>query len=338
MSEPVKATLPYPPTQLIDHVGPHGPEQGTANYDRIGALCKLLVCSVLPPDWTFKDKRVLDFGCGAGRVIRQFADVAGDAEFVGCDIDAASIDWAGEQLSPPFSFFKNRELPPLDLPDESFDLVYGMSIFTHLTDSWSAWLLELRRVLRPRALLILSFLGRDAIEAVTGEPYDDAQVGMNEVGIGNPWQVGGPVVMHSTWWLHAHFGRAFDVIQVVPASSPREGLGHGLICLRKTTQRPPTTAELERPEADEPRELSSMRHNWTRLRRELIRLYLRAIRLARGRTVRRRPQLLAEFLRILRTRSAPTSLDSLQSSLTSLKAQIKAVRDEIAASTDHGRS
>jgi hypothetical protein len=33
-------------------------------------------------------------------------------------------------------------------------------VFTHITEHWSAWLLELRRVLKPDGLLLASFLDR----------------------------------------------------------------------------------------------------------------------------------------------------------------------------------
>ena len=80
-------------------------------------------------------------------------------EFYGCDIDAESIEWIVEHLSPPFMAFQSDEMPPLALGDESLDLVYACSVFTHIADLWSAWLLELHRVLKPGGLLIATFLG-----------------------------------------------------------------------------------------------------------------------------------------------------------------------------------
>ena len=65
---------------------------------------------------------VLDFGCGVGRVLRQFAPEAREAEFWGCDLDRPSLDWLEANLSPPFHFFESAEAPGLPQADGSFDL------------------------------------------------------------------------------------------------------------------------------------------------------------------------------------------------------------------------
>ena len=48
-------------------------------------------------------------------------------------------------------------------------------------------------------------------EAVAGEPWDEASVGMNVYEAGQDWSLGGPMVLHSPWWIEAHWGRLFDV-------------------------------------------------------------------------------------------------------------------------------
>jgi SAM-dependent methyltransferase len=277
MDQSVSSRLPYPPPELVGYVGtaPRGRE--LPFYELVGASARELICSMLPGDWTFEGKRVLDFGCGAGRVIRHFAAEAENAEFAGCDIDQASIRWAHGNLTPPFRFFQNDELPPLDEREASFDLIYGMSVFTHLPDTWSEWLLELHRVLRPGGFLVLSFLGEGMVEHLTGEPYDDDRIGKNEIGIGTPWSEGGPCVLHSPWWIRAHWGRAYEVIDLLPHTEVERRFGHGLVCLRKDARKPPGADELERPEPGEPRELGSLRHNVLQLTRELRHLRKEAL-------------------------------------------------------------
>jgi len=81
-------------------------------YEEIGRSARPIL-DVLPLDWSFKGKRMLDFGCGAGRVLRQFADEARSADMRGCDIDGPSVDWVNAHLSPPFSAVRNGEQPPL---------------------------------------------------------------------------------------------------------------------------------------------------------------------------------------------------------------------------------
>src|SRR5581483_510665 len=132
---PMNEAPPVPPPELIGRVG------GTPeNYVEVAGLTRGIIESLLPSGWSFEGKAVLDFGCGPGRTLSAFLPEAGRAEFVGCDIHADSIAWAGSHLSPPLSFFVCDERPPLAQPDGRFDLVYGLSVFTHITDQWSRWL------------------------------------------------------------------------------------------------------------------------------------------------------------------------------------------------------
>ena len=100
---------------------------------------------------------MLDFGCGCGRVTRYWGDFAGSVS--GSDVSAKAVDWCRTNL--PFARFEvNRLAPPLAFADESFDLVYALSVFTHLTDELQlAWRDELRRVLRPGGRLLLTTHG-----------------------------------------------------------------------------------------------------------------------------------------------------------------------------------
>src|SRR5436189_225548 len=70
----------------------------------------------------------------------------------------ASMAWLQAHLSPALRVFSNAQGPPLPQPDGYFDLIWAISVFTHITDRWSEWLLELHRVLSPSGLLIATFL------------------------------------------------------------------------------------------------------------------------------------------------------------------------------------
>ena len=55
---------------------------------------------------------------------------------------------------PRSTFEANNALPPLLFPDCAFDLVFAISVFTHLDEQYQlAWLAELRRVAQPGAIL-----------------------------------------------------------------------------------------------------------------------------------------------------------------------------------------
>ena len=163
---------------------------------------------------------VLDFRCpDRSRGLRHLLPEAQHAEFWGSDIDRGCIAWNEQHLTPPMSFVVNDEAPPLPLPAADFDLVYAMSVFTHITKHWSAWLLELHRVLAPGGILVATFMGEGMSEAVAGTPWCEEHVGMNVYLAGQSWELGGPMVLHSPWWIAEHWGRLFDVEQLKPVIS-----------------------------------------------------------------------------------------------------------------------
>jgi SAM-dependent methyltransferase len=264
-------SFPLPPVELMRRVAPLDPgERAAADYDAAGLRIKGFIVSQLPDGWSWEGKRVLDFGCGAGRVLRHFAAEALRAEFWGSDIDGESVRWIERRLSPPFRAILHGESPPLRVPDGYFDLMYAMSVFTHITYEWSAWLLELHRLLAPGGLLLATFLGPGMIGPLAGERWSEDRIGINFTRFGVPWDQGGPNTFISPWWLRAHWGRAFEVLRLEPAaydSGDPRGL-HGFALLRRRDVAI-TRDDLEAPEPGEPRELHSARHNARQLAREL---------------------------------------------------------------------
>ena len=147
-------------------------------YEELGAAARASMLRLLHDHFSFDGARVLDFGCAAGRTLRHFLAEAERAEIVGCDIDDPSVDWVAEHLCPPVAGAVRCDPdPPLPFDDASFDLVYAVSVFTHLSTSWAEWLLELRRVLAPGGLFLATFIGEGAAEGVTGESYDATTIG-----------------------------------------------------------------------------------------------------------------------------------------------------------------
>ena len=259
-------SLPTPPPHLTTRTG--GPHD---QYDEIAGWNRRRIEGLLPDDWSWEGKRVLDFGCGAGRSLAVFADHAEHAQLVGCDLHAESIEWAQRNLSPPFEFFLNQPDPPLDQPSESFDLVFGVSVFTHVTENWAPWLLEMHRILKPGGLAIFSFLGEKMWEHQLGEHWDPDTVGMIISSPHRPWDHAGPDAFHSEWWLRAHWGRAFEFLHIDHGLP--DVAGHGWVVLRRDDRPAPTVAELEAPEPGEVREVYSGRTNVKHLTDQLHSLY-----------------------------------------------------------------
>ena len=116
-------------------IGGYDVDDLVAVFDGQGRVLHDAIRDVLGPRWDFAGKRVLDFGCGAGRVLRHFVGEATRAQVHGCDIDAASIAWVAEALDPPIHGHVTGERPPLPFTDGSFDLIWTLSVFSHLTRS-----------------------------------------------------------------------------------------------------------------------------------------------------------------------------------------------------------
>ncbi len=247
-----------------------GEENPVGVYEDTGKMHRALLETVLPDDWSWQGKSVLDFGCGVGRVLRQFAPEAGEAEFWGCDLDRPSLDWLQSNLSPPFHFFESGEKPGLPQDDDSFDLIYAYSVYTHFTDNWAGWLLEHHRVLADGGLLFATFLGEGMFEPLTGEKWDEDQIGMNPLMHGYSWDKGGPIAINSPWWIRAHWGRAFDIVKLLPVIE--KGVpSHGVVVARKKPVTL-TIADLTELEPDEPREVKAFRHHVEQLADEVQRL------------------------------------------------------------------
>jgi ubiquinone/menaquinone biosynthesis C-methylase UbiE len=101
-------------------------------------------------------KRILEFGCGAGRMIRHLPEIALNAKLWGVDKSAEHIRWCIENLTPAIHFATTTIVPHLPFEDRYFDLIFCGSVFTHIEDIQEAWLLELGRVLRPSGKLYIT--------------------------------------------------------------------------------------------------------------------------------------------------------------------------------------
>ena len=103
-------------------------------------------------------RSVLEFGCGSARVLRHFRHIEG-LLLAGTDANPMPIEWDRKNL-PRIEFSNNGLQPPLQYKDGSFDLIYAISVFTHIPLEWQgAWLDELCRVLRPGGYLLCTVHG-----------------------------------------------------------------------------------------------------------------------------------------------------------------------------------
>jgi SAM-dependent methyltransferase len=133
---------------------------------------------------------VLDFGCGSGRVLPSVASLVPGGSCAGVDVDAEAIAWAARQFSELRWGVCGFD-PPLEFDEASFDLVYSISVFSHLdSEAQDRWLAELARVLRPGGVALLSIHGPSAFEQfrtgavrsgwTEGDAFDRHPLGLDE--------------------------------------------------------------------------------------------------------------------------------------------------------------
>lgn len=169
------AAVPEPPRRFVSRVG-------GGDYRVVG---RALFGMVLEQGRLRPDDRLLDIGCGVGRLaapLTEYLDAAGRYE--GFDVDPELVAWCERNITrrhPRFRFRHVSVRNDLYRPDGSetasefsfpyesgaFDVVVATSLFTHLlTRDAENYLGESARVLAPRGRLVATFflLDRESLE------------------------------------------------------------------------------------------------------------------------------------------------------------------------------
>lgn len=149
--------LPVPPPALITC--------GDGDFRAIGAE---FLCHFVRRAGLSLSDRVLDLGCGIGRMAIPLTQYLGEAAcYEGADVDAAAIDWCVRSITPVYPRFTFRHLDivhplynpggtqaaealSLPFPAASFDVVLLVSVLTHLDlPAVRRYAAEIARVLAP---------------------------------------------------------------------------------------------------------------------------------------------------------------------------------------------
>jgi 2-polyprenyl-3-methyl-5-hydroxy-6-metoxy-1,4-benzoquinol methylase len=169
--------------------------------------------------------RTLDWGCGCARVLRYIAQNASPVE--GADVDETNVAWCQSNL-PSVPVSQIPLLPPTHYPDNSFDLVFGISVLTHLRESaQDAWLRELSRIIRPGGHAALSVMGT-VTQVITN--LEEKKMQMTEKRghfitdeVNDQIRMGGEEyyvnVTHAPWYILDHWPKAspFEIVDIAPA-------------------------------------------------------------------------------------------------------------------------
>ncbi len=214
------ATPPPPPKHLqVRVVGKY-----VGGFIESGhAICADLQEGLAPAGRRLEDfPRILDFGCGCGRIIRALRTLLPHADLSGTDIDPEAIEWLRRHYGRIASFDLAPHSPPLPYSDGRFDLVLGLSVFTHLPEDMQfAWLHELDRIAAPGALLLLTTHGEkhwgafppELLEVMKTKGFYYGDFGFNygrSISLPDFYQTS----YHGHEYLRREWGRTFDVVAI----------------------------------------------------------------------------------------------------------------------------
>ena len=166
---------PFPPRDLMYNVSGLNSEQDFASH---GAdfYCALSEASTKALS---EYRRILDFGCGCGRLARM---LKGHPHKVSaCDVDARHVKWVSQNLSY-VDVIRTSVSPPLPYRDKEFDAITSISVFTHLTEkSQDEFLAELRRICASEGVLFLTVHGARALERAINEVSIQEMIAVDRV-------------------------------------------------------------------------------------------------------------------------------------------------------------
>ena len=175
--------------------------------------------------------RVLDWGCGCARVSRYFLPLPG-VQVTGADVDPDNIGWC--QTNFPSGTWEILPLrPPSQLEPASFDLAFGISVFTHLKEAEQfAWLQELQRVIRPGGLALMTFHGDASVlwSGLSAERYTalkrrgicDQANPLYDADLGEDDYYRD--VFHTTEYVRREWGKYFELVTIKPCSVAHQDL------------------------------------------------------------------------------------------------------------------
>jgi SAM-dependent methyltransferase len=164
--------------------------------------------------------RVLDFGCGCGRVIRHMHTLTG-ARFEGSDYNPLLADWCKQSLRFG-QFGVNGVAPPLAYETGRFDLVYALSVFTHLPEDLQvAWMTELSRILKPGGHLLMTTHGESFVPLMGEEDRKTFRAGRLVVRESGPVGSNPFFAAHPPEYVKTHLPPDLAIQRFVPETRHR---------------------------------------------------------------------------------------------------------------------
>jgi len=213
--------LPVPSYELVQLVTPGF---DVAQFLRSGAEVVHFLCGLLERNGGRREalKSVFDWGCGCGRVLRHFPALGvSGMKLYGADYNPQLIDWCKRNL-PIGEFQVNNLEPPLNYPDQAFDFVYAISVFTHLTEPLQfTWLDEMARILTPGGYLVITVHGAAYLIDLDEEQKHRFQSGQLVVKYEERVGENACGAYHPVSYIKEKFTYAFDILEIIEQEHPR---------------------------------------------------------------------------------------------------------------------
>jgi SAM-dependent methyltransferase len=233
------ARAPVPDVENIHRVS--GPTSN-ANHYLVGGLTTFLQLNAMTSKYFGRAITdfpvVVDWGAGCARVMRHFfesADSIGPStrsnqRVIGLDIDEKNIDWCRSHMNG-LGHYETLGFEGFDLETSSVDLLYGISVVTHLSEFHQhLWLSEIARVLKPGGCAILTTHGEFV---VYGEYLSSSMVGIfhpfvdkfgffdgiPDAALGTNLDTYYRASYHSRGYIKANWKRYLEIVDFVAAAN-----------------------------------------------------------------------------------------------------------------------
>lgn len=155
--------VPLPPHRLMFAVAAHDDDE-EFRRSRISGPKQMLEDLAIAGIDCAQIADILDFGCGCGRFLAGWLVLQTPMRLYGCDYNPELVRWCNAHL-PGVSVEENQLGKPLPYAPRSFDLVYLISVMTHLTLREQQRLVsEFRRIVRPGGCVYVTFHGEPFYE------------------------------------------------------------------------------------------------------------------------------------------------------------------------------
>ncbi|WP_428407183.1 class I SAM-dependent methyltransferase [Hyphococcus sp.] len=194
-------------------------------YWRTGQETAAALASRIDAHVKTQSPRVADWGCGLARVLRHLPE---RYKRTGFDYNARAVNWCTDHIKGA-QFFHNGLMPPLPASNASFDALYALSVFTHLSEeAHDAWIHDIARVLAPGGV----FLGAFHMKLSPGQllPEEQARFDAGKLVVRGRVKEGSRtyVAYHPESWLRSHLFHNWEILE-----GPIDFFGQSLFIARR---------------------------------------------------------------------------------------------------------